>query len=49
MKIILYSIIAIIIMEIFIDGFYNDELAESMSRFNREMYYWCISNKTLLM
>ncbi len=49
MKIILYSLIAIIIMEIFIDGFYNDELAESMSRFNRGMYYWCISNKTLLM
>ena len=49
MKIILYSIIAIIIMTILVDGFYNDELAESMSRFNRGMYYWCISNKTLLM
>lgn len=49
MKIILYSIISIIIMGIFVDGLYNDELAESMSRFNRGMYLWCISNKTLLM
>ncbi len=48
-KIIVYSIISIIIIKIFIDGFYNDELAESMSKFNRIMYYWCISNKTLLM
>ena len=48
-KIILYSIVSIIIMTMLVDGFYNDELAESMSKFNREMYYWCINNKTLLM
>ena len=48
-KIILYSIVAIIILEVFVDGFANDKLAEVMSKFNSKMYYWCITNKTLLM
>ena len=47
-RIILYSILSIIIFEILIDGFYNDTLAETMLKFNRRMYYWCIANKTLL-
>ncbi len=48
MKIILYSIIAIVILEIIIDGLYNDQLAETLINFNSRIYYWCIGNKTLL-
>ena len=49
MKIIFYSLISIIILEIIIDGFGNDKLAETMSRINSRMYNWCIVNKILLM
>lgn len=48
-KIILYSIGAILILGIVVDGIYNDRLANGVSNFNRETYYWCVNNKTLLM
>lgn len=31
-----------------VDGIYNDELANRMSRVNRGIYLWCVQNKTLL-
>lgn len=49
LKILLYSIICMTVFKILIDGFYNDQLAETTFEFNREIYYWCISNKTLIM
>ena len=48
-KIILYSLGAILILGIIVDGFYNDELANTMSDWSRTAYYWCVANKTILM
>ena len=48
-KIIVYSIIAILISGLLIDGIYNDTLASNLSGFSKEIYYWCVLNKGILM
>lgn len=48
-RIILYSIIAMIIFGILVDGIYNDELATNLANTNRGIYIWCVANKTKLM
>ena len=47
-KIILYSIITILILELFIDGIYNDTLARDVAGFDENIYYWCVANKDIL-
>lgn len=47
-KIILYSLCAMIILAVLVDGIYNDTLANRLSGMNRETYLWCVQNKTLL-
>ena len=49
MKILLYSIMSIIILEIFVDGIFNDILAENAAQFSGHLYYWFIGNKTIIM
>ena len=48
-KILLYSLGAIILFSVLIDGVYNDELADSLASVNRDIYYWCIANKIILL
>ena len=48
-KILLYSLGAIILFSVLIDGVYNDELADSLARVNRDIYYWCVANKIILL
>ncbi len=48
-KIVIYSIIAIIILEILVDGIFNDILAENTFQFSGSLYYWFIGNKTIIM
>lgn len=48
-KIILYSLGAILLLSILIDGIFNDELADSLANVNREIYYWCVANKIILL
>ncbi len=48
-KIILYTILAIIILKIIVDGIYNEQIAKSISSFNRSFYFWCMAHKMLLM
>ena len=47
-KILLYSLVAIISFSVLIDGVYNDELADSLASVSRDIYYWCVANKILL-
>lgn len=48
-KILLYSLCAILVLSILIDGIFNDELAESLFYINSRLYYWCVANKVLLL
>ena len=48
-KILLYSLGAIILFSVLIDGVYNDELADSLASVNRDIYYWCVANKIILL
>ena len=49
-KIILYSIGTIIIFSILIDnGFLGNDIANSLSDFNRSLYLWCVRNKILVL
>ena len=48
-KIVLYSIISIIVLELIIDGIYNDEIAIMVSDYDKSFYRWCMTNKMLLM
>ena len=49
-KIILYSIGTIIIFSILIDnGVLGNEIANSLSDFNRSLYVWCVRNKILVL
>jgi len=48
-KILLYSLGAIILFSVLIDGVYNDELADSLAIVNRDIYYWCVANKIILL
>ena len=48
-KILLYSLGAIILFSVLIDGVYNDELADSLESVNRDIYYWCVANKIILL
>jgi two-component system sensor histidine kinase VanS len=48
-KILLYSLGAIILFSVLIDGVYNDELADSLANINRDIYYWCVANKIILL
>ena len=48
-KILLLSLGAIILFSVLIDGVYNDELADSLASVNRDIYYWCIANKIILL
>lgn len=47
-KIILFSIFAIWLLSILIDGLFNDILANSVSEFSRSLYLFCVSKKDLL-
>lgn len=48
-KIILYSMGAILIFGIIVDGIYNDQLADTVAGFDRTIYYWFVANKTIFM
>lgn len=48
-RIVLYSLVSIILLGIFVDVIFNDSLANSLARFDRDIYYWCVANKRLLM
>lgn len=48
-RIIVYSFICIILLGIFVDIIFNDKLANILAGFDRDMYYWCVANKRLLM
>ena len=48
-KIIIYSIGTIIIFSLLVDGFFNNELANDLSNFNRSLYLWCVRNKVLVL
>ena len=48
-KILLYSLVAIISFSVLIDGVYNDELADSLASVSRDIYYWCVANKIILL
>lgn len=48
-RIILFSLIAMILLGIFVDIVFNDKLADMLANFNTDMYYWCVVNKRLLM
>ncbi|MGN0993280.1 MAG: ATP-binding protein [Bacilli bacterium] len=47
-KILLYSLITMIVLGILVDGFFNEEIADILSTINKEFYYLCIANKTLI-
>ena len=47
-KILGYSVGIIFLLCILIDGIYNDNIANSLSNINRDMYIWCVENKMLL-
>lgn len=49
LKIIIYTFCAIMILGLFVDVIYNDELANSMSDFNRKIYLWFVFNKQWIM
>ncbi|MCI8291146.1 MAG: HAMP domain-containing histidine kinase [Clostridia bacterium] len=48
-RIVLYSLISMILLGVFVDIIFNDRLANTVVRFDRDIYYWCVVNKTLLM
>lgn len=48
-KIILYSLAAILLLSVLIDGVFNDDLANSLSEINRKIYLWCVQNKIILL
>lgn len=48
-RIILYSLVCMILLGIFVDIIFNDRLANTLVKFDRDIYYWCVVNKTLLM
>lgn len=47
-KIILYSFIAMLVLEVMVDGILNDEIANRVADMNISLYYWCIQNKVIL-
>lgn len=47
-KIMLYSFIAMLVLEILIDGILNDEIANQVAGISLKLYYWCIQNKVVL-
>jgi len=47
-KIIFYSLFAFWLLGIFIDGLFNDILANSVSDFSRSLYLFCVAKKDLL-
>lgn len=48
-KILIYSIITIAILELIFDVIYNDELANRLSNINKEIYYFCVQNKKIIL
>lgn len=48
-KIVIYSIIAILIVVFFVDGVFNDDLANRLAHLDKDVYIWCVRNKTLLL
>ncbi len=48
-KIILYSLAAILLVSLLIDGVFNDELARKLSDINRQIYLVCVQNKIILL
>lgn len=47
-KIILYTVIPIIILELLVDVIYNNDIANFVSGINRRFYIWCMENKGIL-
>ncbi len=47
-KILIYSIISFTIFKLIVDGLYNDVIADNISSINRNLYLWCVQNKTIL-
>ena len=47
-KILIYSIISFTIFKLIVDGLYNDVIADNISSVNRNLYLWCVQNKTVL-
>ncbi len=48
-KILVYTVIAIFLLSFLIDVLYNDYLANNVYSVNESLYYWCVSNKTIIM
>lgn len=48
LKIVLYSLGTILLLFLLVDGIYNDDLANSLSRNHASFYYWCVRNKTII-
>lgn len=44
-----YSLLGIILCTIFLDGIYNDRIAELLSRINRDLYLFLVMNKEVVM
>ena len=47
-KIIIYSILAMLIFLIIVDGIFQDEIATFVYRIDTELYYFFVSNKVLV-
>lgn len=48
-KILVFTVIAIYLLTILIDGLYNDAIATDLDRFSPKLYRFCVANKTLIM
>lgn len=48
-KILVFTVIAIYLLTIIIDGLYNDAIATDLDRFSPKLYRFCVANKTLVM
>lgn len=48
-KILVFTIIAIYLLTMIVDGLYNDAIATDLDRFSPSLYRFCVTNKTLVM